>query len=197
MSNDPRLDGQNTNPPQTLDYERIAEATDMTVAWDTQGGGRATPTEIGERVDLDAVYKMAMQRAEETKGLWGNTRPGATQIHRQFIHVWMEGFMYALVYTEQAKLTSLFGKLPDHNLLGATNSIIGGHWGEDREEQWKKRIDGATLVHVASVRSIQAIQIRQLDKPPLDELVTTQAAHWADGFSMGLLFAELGGHRED
>lgn len=188
------LDGVNTSPPQTLDYERLVEATDMTVRWDTTGEG--TFAEISKRVDIKALSNMASKRADETAGLWGAAPPRTQQIVQQFIHVWMEGFMFAVVYSEQAKTTALFGKLPDKNLLGATDSIIGGHWADDREAQWAKRADVKSLVHVATVRSVQAVQIKQVDRPQRPELMALQAAHWMDGFSMGLLFAELGGHRE-
>ncbi|MFE9412271.1 hypothetical protein ACFYN0_26285 [Streptomyces sp. NPDC006704] len=198
MSNqDPRLDGVSGSLPSHPDYQRLVEATDQTVQWDihVDGGTRAA---LGERYDMKAVDNLAMKRADETQGLWSTDRPRADEIQRQFIHVWAEGFMHGIVFVEQRKATALFGKLPDHNLVGATGSIIGGHWGdgENRSKEWAKRVDPETMVHVANVRSVQAIQQLQLDRPEPFKLRTAQAAHWADGFTMGFLFAELGGHRE-
>ncbi|WP_274916820.1 hypothetical protein [Streptomyces sp. WZ-12] len=194
--NDPRLDGTSHPTPDTLDYQRLTEATDMTVEWDihVDGGTRAAAS---KRFDMNAVDKLAMKRADETSGLWSTPSPRADEILRNFIHVWSEGLMHGIVFVEQRKTTSIFGKLPDHNLLGATNSIIGGHWSHDREQQWARRIDPKTMVHVAQARSTQAVQMLKLDRPDPLKLRSAHAAQWEDGFLMGFLFAELGGHRDD
>lgn len=191
---DPSRDGVTTEPPDSLDYQRLTEATDLTVRWDTEGSG--TPAEIAKRVDLVAVQKMAIKRATETAGLYGAARPRTGEIVRQFVHVWAEGFMFGVVFAEQRNQTAFLGRLPDKNLLGATKSIIGS-WpeGEERNQEWKQRVDPATLSHTAFVRSVQAVQILELDRPDAVRLRSAQAGQWQDGFSMGLLFAELGGHR--
>lgn len=196
MTRDPLREGVNTNPPDTLDYQRLVEATDMTVRWDTTTEG-ATPAEIGKRVDLEAVHKLAFTRAEETHGLYESRRPTANKILPVFVNVWCEGFVTAIVFREQGKETALFGKLPDKNLIGAASNIMRG-WGrgDGSLREWNRRIDMETLVHVATYRSVQTIQVTSLERPDRLALVSTQAAHWADGFSMGLLFQELGGHRE-
>lgn len=195
---DPRLDGVKGKLPSHPDYQRLAEATDQTYQWDihVDGGTRA---ELRKRYDMKAVDNLAMQRADATQGIWSTPRPRADEIHRQFIHVWSEGFMHGIVFVEQRKVTALFGKLPDHNLVGASASIIEGHWGdgEGRAKEWAKRVDPETMVHVAHVRSIQAVQLLKLDRPEPLKLRSAQAAHWADGFTMGFLFAELGGHCDE
>ncbi len=195
---DPRLDGVKGKLPSHPDYQRLTEATDQTYQWDihTDGGTRA---ELTQRYDMKAVEKLAMQRADETQGLWSTPRPRADEIQRNFIHVWSEGFMHGVVFVEQRKATALFGKLPDHNLVGATSRIIGGHWGdgESRAKEWAARIDPETLVHVANVRSIQAVQMLKLDRPDPLKLRAAQASVWSDAFGMGFLFAELGGHQEN
>lgn len=193
--NDPRLDGLNTNPPQTLDYQRLVEATDITVRWDTEGAG--SRVEAGKLFDLAAADEKAMQRADETAGQW-SAQPSALDVVKQFIHVWSEGLMHGIVFVEQRAAIALLGKLPDHNLINATSSIIGGQWThDDRAKQWARRIDPESMTHVALVRSVQAVQVLKLDQPSAERLRAAQAAQWADGFLMGFLFAELGGHRED
>ncbi|MFJ2115330.1 hypothetical protein ACIOEX_26130 [Streptomyces sp. NPDC087850] len=194
--NDPRYDGVNTDPPKSLDYDRIVEATDLTIRWDTEGPGMMV--EIGKRVDTEALTNAALKRAEETSGLFLNPRPSANVVFSNFIHVWAEGFMFGVVFSEQVKETSLFGRLPDKNLLGATDSIVGRwHHNNEDSQQWAKRVDPKSLNHVANVRAIQAVQVQQLDRPEPQRLLLAQAATWMDGFSMGLLFHELGGHRND
>lgn len=195
---DPRLDGVTHKLPSHPDYQRLTEATDQILQWDIHEDGLSFAA-FSERFDMAAVMKIAMERTDETQGLWSTDRPRTDEIQRRFVHVWAEGFMHGIVFVEQRKFTALFGKLPDHNLLGATSSIIGGHWGdeENRTKEWAKRIDMETLVHVANSRSIMTVQQRQIDRPEPYKLREDQAAHWADGFSMGFLFAELGGHREE
>ncbi|MBD3004735.1 hypothetical protein [Streptomyces sp. 5-10] len=196
--NDPKYDGTATSPPDAPDYWRLVEVTDMTVQWDVHVDG-GTRTEVSKRFDVAVVDEMAMKRADETKGLWSTPSPPSNEIFKQFIHVWAEGLMHGIVFLEQRKQTSLFGKLPDHNLLAAADSIIGGRWGEgdERGAQWASRIDAQSMAHVAVMRSIQAIQILKLDHPSPETLRAAQASHWEDGFIAGFLFAELGGHREE
>ncbi|WP_409238417.1 hypothetical protein [Streptomyces sp. PA5.6] len=194
---DPRLDGVTHKLPSHPDYQRLIEATDQTVQWDVHVDGQ-TRAELGQRYDMKAVENLAIKRSDETQGLWSTARPRADEIQRQFIHVWAEGFMHGIVFVEQRKATALFGKLPDHNLVGATSSIIGSHWGDgdERSKEWAKRVDSETLVHVAKVRSIQAVQMLKLDRPDPLKLRAAQASVWSDAFGMGFLFAELGGHQE-
>lgn len=196
MTRDPRREGVTTNPPDTPDYQRLAEVTDMTVRWDARTG-ETTTAEIGKRVDMEALGALAAQRAAETRELYKSDRPSASEILRNFVHVWCEGFINAIVYREQAQQMSLFGKLPDKNLLSGASRIMQG-WGTGAESksEWTRRVDMETLAHVATFRSVQTIQVTQLNHPDLLKLLSTQAAHWMDGFSMGLLFHELGGHQE-
>lgn len=193
---DPRLDGVTHELPNTLDYERMVKATDLTVRWDTEGPvGQAS--EIAKRVSMPDLVATARRRVAETAGLYSESLD-AREIVNLFTNTWSEGFVSAIVFCEQRKMTALFGPLPDKNLLGATLSIMQS-WSQGTEllHEWGKRVDVPSVLHTATFRALQAVQIYQLNHSPVAVLRRVGANVWQDGFSMGLLFQELGGHRED
>lgn len=182
-------------PSDELDYQRLGEVTTTIEAEILQIGSRRA---LDRRFDYDMALKYAARRTEETSRKAKLENPGPDKLLRPLGAAWAEGFAFgALAYAKEGR-----GRRSDPFLdriaLANINHTLLMADEQTRSEIFSGVVAEKTLGFVSIIRSFKTCQVLN-EKTPVashEAVNAWTAAHWLDGFFVGLVFEELGGHRD-
>lgn len=182
-------------PDGDLDYQRLADATDLVEAEMRKAGPRQI---LNGRFDFDVGMRQGMRRAEELAQGTRLENPDESVLLLWLTNTWCEGFIFgALAYAEegrgrvsQALLDRMAVANINHKLSRADRNTLG--------EVFSSAVSPAALAFVSAARSMKAHEALGLRDLVADhqQIKAVTSSHWLDGFLMGLIFEELGGHRD-
>lgn len=181
-------------PEKDPDYLRIVEATSVVEAEMAKTG--PVPV-LGRRFDCDTALRFGMRRTEQTSQNLQLDNPPAAALLRPLTALWAEGFAFgALAYRQEER-----GREPEPILdqVALVNIDLTFATSDDttRTRIFASIVSTDALSYVSLVRSLQGEKIlrEHAPSPCRQEVAALLAGHWADGFLLGLVFEELGGHR--
>lgn len=185
---------QENRPVGNLDYRRLADATNVVEVGNLNVGPREV---LNSRFDYDVAMTYARRRTREASGP-ALKLDEAQALLTPLVRAWSEGLAFgALVYTEEGR-----GRSPEDLLdriaLANINHRLASADQDGIDAIFSRVISPKALGFVATVRSFKAISVLEnetSDANPAD-IHSLLAGHWMDGFLMGLVYQELGGHRE-
>jgi hypothetical protein len=182
-------------PSGDPDYERIVDATNAIEAEIVKVGPEQA---LNRRFDYDMVMNHGKRRTEETsqKVRLENSTPD--ELLMRLGAAWAEGFTFgALAYAQEGRGRKSEAFL-DRIALANINHKLAQADEQSRTEIFAKVIHLDTLGFVSTVRSFQARNILAQEVPVANHAAVKAlvGSHWLDGFFVGLVFEELGGHRE-
>jgi hypothetical protein len=183
-------------PSDDPDYQRMIGVTQTVEAEIAKIGPRGA---LNQRFDYDVALRYGMRRTNETSQKVKLENPGYKTLFRLLGAAWPEGFIFgALSYTDERR-----GRQPepllDRIALGNVNQKLLSASEAERSAIFSHTASTRSLGYVGGIRSMQAAQILQQQAPVADHaaIQAIVASHWLDGFFAGLVFEELGGHREE
>lgn len=182
-------------PSDDPDYQRLIEVTRTIEAEVLKVG----PTEVlNRRFDYEMAFKYGMRRAEETSQQGKLENPDYDTVVRLLGAAWPEGFIFGcLAYTQERRGRRAEAFL-DRIALANINQGFASASEAERSTIFSGAASTRALGFVSGVRSMKAAQILQKEAPVADHsmIKAIVGGHWLDGFLVGLVFEELGGHRE-
>lgn len=195
MQNGPQQWINDERPSDDPDYQRLIDVTRTVEA----GVTRVGPTGVlNRRFDYDTAFLYGMRRTEETSQQVKLENPDFETVARLLGAAWPEGFVFGcLAFTQERR-----GRRPepflDRVALANVNQKLASASEADRSAIFSATASARALGFVGGLRSVQAAQILQKEAPVADHgaVKAIVASHWLDGFLAGLVFEELGGHRE-
>lgn len=193
MDHQARLDAQ--RPNDDPDYQRLV---DVTGAIETEALRSGPKGPMERRFDYDVAMKFAYRRIEEVAETVRRENPSNDVLLEMLGSSWMEGFVFgALCYTQEHRGRTA-EPLLDRIALANVNHGLSMADSEGRTMIFSSVISMRALTFVAGGRSVNAaVMLRQ--QFPTSNHAAVKAmtgAHWMDGFLVGLVFEELGGHRD-
>lgn len=187
------VDGE--RPSDDPDYQRIV---DVTLTVETEMAKVGARQALDRRFDYDVALRYGMRRTKEVSQEVKLENPSYETLTPVLGAAWPEGFIFGvLAYTDERR-----GRRPepllDRLALGNINQRLLSASKAERSAIFSHAVSTRTLGYVAGVRSMQAERILRQEAPVADRsaIKSILASHWLDGFFIGLVFAELGGHRE-
>lgn len=186
---------EENRPNDDPDYQRLIAVTSAIESENLTVGPRQA---LNRRFDYDVAMRHGLRRAEETSQANRLENPDRETWLPVLAATWGEGFGFgSLVYTEERRGRESESFL-DRIALANVNQALASASNERRTEIFKDFVSSKTLAFVSTVRSLRAHQVLRSGAPVLDHqmVITGVASHWLDGFFVGLVFQEMGGHRE-
>lgn len=193
MNHQERLNAM--RPNDNLDYQRLIDVTGD-VEMEAHQGDPKRP--LGRRFDYDTALKYGARRTDQVAETLRLENPDDEALLEMLGSSWMEGFVFgALAYTQEHRGRGAEPFL-DRVALANINHGLALADTEGRSAIFSSVISTEALSFVAGGRSINAAVIlrQQFSAVNHQAVKMMVAAHWLDGFLTGLVFEELGGHRE-
>ena len=186
---------EENRPSDEPDYRRLGDVTTAIEAEILEVGSRRA---LDRRFDYDMALRYAARRTEETSRKTKLENPGPDKLLMPLGASWAEGFAFgALAYTEEGRGRKSDPFLDRIALANINDKLLTADK-ETRSEIFGGVIVMDTLGFVSTVRSFKACNVLA-EKAPVASHQTVNAlvaGHWLDGFFVGLVFEEMGGHRE-
>jgi hypothetical protein len=182
-------------PSDDLDYQRL---TYVTAAIEAEIREIGPKQPLDRRFDHGTVMGYGKRRTDETSREVKLENPGPDKLLMPLGAAWAEGFAFgALSYSEENRGRKSEAFL-DRIALANINHKLTEADEKTRSEIFAGIISTDALGFVSTVRSFQACNILAKEAPVAShEMVNAlMASHWMDGFFVGLVFEEMGGHRE-
>lgn len=186
---------EENRPSDDPDYQRVAKATELI---EGESGGGDENKVLGRRFDFDVALKYSERRIEETSHKVKRETPDWETLQPLLVKSWVEGFAFgSLVYMRERRGRQSEALL-DRIAIANANNLLATSDQEETNALYQRIMSSRTLGFVALVRSVKAYQVADRFFPVLghQQLKTTLGGHWVDGFLLGIVFQELGGHRE-
>lgn len=185
---------EENRPVGDLDYQRIADAAEAIEKEIEATGSKAV---LDRRFDYGAALRYGMRRIEETSQQIKLENPDWKTWSGKLTQAWAEGFAFGgLAYTREGRGRNA-DPLLDRMALANINHLLATADENDLRRIYAELVSRDALGFVSVVRSVVAFQAAG-KTPPLSHrtVAAHMAGHWMDGFIVGLVFQELGGHRE-
>lgn len=186
---------EENRPSGDLDYQRIADAAEAIEKEIETIGPKAV---LDRRFNYDTAMKYGMRRIEETSHEIRLENPDWKTWSGRLTQAWAEGFAFgALAYTQEHRGRSAEPFLDRIALTNINHTLATADEG-NLKQIYSGLVSRGALKFVSVVRSVVAYQAVGKMKPVASHqaVKTLMAGHWLDGFVVGLVFEELGGHRE-
>jgi hypothetical protein len=186
---------EENRPSSDPDYQRLADVTAAIEAEIAKAGPRRA---LDRRFDYDMVMVYGKRRTDETSQKVKLENPGPDKLLMPLGAAWAEGFAFgALAYTEEGRGRKSEAFL-DRIALANINHKLSMADEQTRSEIFGGIIVMNTLGFVSTVRSFKACNVLAQKAPVASHASVNAlvASHWMDGFFLGVVFEEMGGHRE-
>lgn len=183
-------------PSDDPDYQRLV---DVTQAVESEGARDGMQQVLNRRFDYDVAQTFAMRRTEETSREVKLENPDRDALLRLLFAAWAEGLVFgAHVYSKERRGRESEPFL-DRLTLANINQALVSAGEQGRAEAFRDVLSEAALTFVGLMRALKANEVlkRQIASVTTHQMVSlTVSAHWLDGFLTGIVFEELGGHRD-
>lgn len=186
---------EENRPDDDPDYQRLADVTGVIESEMSKTGPQKA---LDRRFDYDMTLKQGVRRTEETFRKVKLENPDFDTALSLLRRAWAEGFVFgALAYTQEHRGQKSEAFL-DRIALANINHALAQASQDTLDEIFEGVVSPAALKFVSTVRSVRAWQILSQVTSVADHQMVkmTVASHWLDGFFVGLVFEELGGHRD-
>jgi hypothetical protein len=181
-------------PADDPDYQRLVKVTEAIEKEIQELGPKRA---LGRRFDYEMTMRYSMRRTEETsEGVrLGGLDPD--ELSMRLGATWPEGFAFgALAYTQEHRGRKAEPFL-DRVALANIKQALASAGDEGRSAIFSSIASTNALGFVSSMRSMKALQVLQslASRGDQQTVKALLASHWLDGFFVGLVFEEFGGHR--
>lgn len=182
-------------PADDPDYQRLIEVTQSVEAEIDKVGPQQA---LGRRFDYEMALRYGMRRTEDTSQKIKLENPDVESLLRLLGAAWPEGFVFgAMVYTQERRGRDAEAFL-DRIALANVMQGLGSADDRERSDIFSSVASTEALGYVGGMRSLKAVEVLRSLSPVADHQTVKSlvAGHWLDGFFTGVVFEELGGHRE-
>ncbi|MFE0472572.1 hypothetical protein ACFW2V_13255 [Streptomyces sp. NPDC058947] len=188
-------DLNNERPNDDPDYQRLI---DVTQAIETEIAKVGPTQALDRRFNYTTAFQYGIRRTEETSQEVRLENPDFETLSRLLGAAWPEGFIFGSHAYSQEHRGRKAEAFLDRIALANINHRLSSATKETRSEIFSHAVSTRALGFVSAVRSMRATQVLRAEWPVADHqaIKALVASHWLDGFFVGLVFEELGGHRE-
>jgi hypothetical protein len=188
-------------PSGDPDYDRMVEATRII---EGESLGDKAKESLNRRFDYNVAMQYGKKRGTEiissVRRAW---KEDSDQVgtFRVLAAAWPEGFIFGCLAYSREKRGRESEAFLDRVSLADVNHFLNHMDEAGRTVVFEKALSRETMTFVSTIRSMRALQIAEAMRTEfglenLQELAPLVDGHWLDGFHLGVVFQELGGHRE-
>jgi len=181
-------------PKNNLDYQRIVDAVQII---EREIKSSDPVTSMNRRFDYDTGLRFGVRRTEDTYNGTRTGIDGERALITSLCSAWVEGFAFGSLVHSRYGRGRQAETFADQIALVDVNHLLRNSDQVEIDRIFLEIVSKDAINFVGAMRSNNAyITMKPLlaagERSRVRELL---AAHWFDGFSVGLVFQELGGHR--
>lgn len=186
---------EKNRPEGDPDYSRLADVTDAIESEMRKTGPERV---LDRRFTYDTATRFGVRRIEEVFQEAPPENPDQDLLLNRLANAWSEGFIFgSLAYSREGRGRRAEAFL-DRVALVNIDQLLSTADDDARSRIFADAVSTKALLFVSTARSIKTVEILSAPSSVWDHQAVKGAStgQWLDGFLVGLVFQELGGHRD-